>query len=87
MAAAPGPLAYPSRSVGPLACPSRSARPRNARVPNLTLNIYTNLLNKEMVMYKIDRRGGAGVQKSFSRTDPSRIDQRVKFLEFYNKFY
>ena len=27
-----------------------------------------------MVMYKIDRRGGGGVQKSFSRTDP--IDRR-----------
>ena len=35
--------------------------------------MYINLLkNKKMVMYKIDRRGGArgGVQKSFSRTDP-----------------
>ena len=25
---------------GPLACPSRSARPRKARGPNLTLNIH-----------------------------------------------
>ena len=23
-----------------------------------------------MVMYKIDRRGGGGVQKSYTRTDP-----------------
>ena len=33
--------------------------------------MYTNFLEKKMVMYKIDRRGGrGGVQKSFSRTDP-----------------
>ena len=68
MAAVLGPLASASRSarprhvaaaLGPLACPSRSARPRKARGPNLTLNMYTNLLKiKKMVMYKIDRRGG-----------------------------
>ena len=31
-----------------------------------------------MVMYKIDRRGGGGVQKSFSRTDPVVL---LKYLE------
>ena len=37
--------------------------------------MYTNFLGKKMVMYKIDRRGGGrgGVQKSFSRTDPTII--------------
>ena len=32
---------------GPLACSSRGARPRKARGPNLTLNIYTNLPKKK----------------------------------------
>ena len=30
--------------------------------------MYTNLMkNKKMVMYKIDRRGKGGVQKSYTR--------------------
>ena len=33
-------------------------------------------------MYKIDRRGGGGVQKSFSRTDPNNDDSLFKFNKF-----
>ena len=57
---------------GPLACPSRSARPRKARGHNLTLNMYTNLLRKKNghVQHWYEG-GGAGGQKSFSRTDPN----------------
>ena len=36
-----------------------------------------------MVMYKIDRRGGRGVQKSFSMTDPTRCNERLIFKTFY----
>ena len=37
---------HEAAAMGPLACPSRSAQPRKARGANLTLNMYTNFLEK-----------------------------------------
>ena len=37
-------IGFVAAVLGPLAFASRSARPRRARGPNLTLNMYTNLL-------------------------------------------
>ena len=47
-------IGHVAAAPGPLACASRSARPRRARGPNLTLNMYTNLLEKKQLckMYK-----------------------------------
>ena len=44
----PAPYPVLAAALGPLACPSlHSARPIKARGPNLTLNMYTNLLKNE----------------------------------------
>ena len=53
-------MGHVAAAPGPIACPSRSARARKAKGPNLTLNMYTNLLGEKMVMYKMDRMGGRG---------------------------
>ena len=48
-------------ALGPLACPSRRPWPRKARGPNLTLNIYTNLLAKKGA-------GGGSKNRSLGQT-------------------
>ena len=40
-------IGFVAAVLGPLAFASRSARPRRARGPNLTLNMYTNLLKNK----------------------------------------
>ena len=79
LAAALGPLAcLIAAALGPLVCLSRSARPRKARGPNLTINMYTNLLGKKWSCTKLigagGRGAGGGPKIEFSWTDPTLLD-------------